>query len=360
MFDFVAHLFDTQGFPARWSCGAAWQQEPALGWLHIVSDLAIFGAYTAIPLVIAYFVLRRRDLPFPKIFWLFVIFIFACGTTHLISAIIFWKPIYRLDGLVKLITAIASWSTVAALVIATPKALRLPGLAIVNTELRHEVDERKQTESALRLSEQRLQENEERLRQALAERECLLTSERNARSEAERANRIKDEFLSVVSHELRTPLSAMLAYSQLLQVGQIPAEEVIETYRSIERNGHAQVQIIDDLLDMSRIMSGKIRLDVRAVQLSEVIEGAVATIRPAADAKGIRLQQVLDPRSGPVLGDFDRLQQVIRNLLSNAVKFTPKGGRVQVSLERVSATFILTFETALMPTGTREIEALAP
>ena len=337
MVDFFTRLFDTQGFPARWYCGAAWQQEPGLGWLHIVADLAIFGAYTTIPLVIAYFVLRCRDLPFPKIFWLFVIFIFACGTTHLVGAIIFWKPIYRFDGLVKLITAIASWLTVVALAAATPKALRLPGLAKLNAELTHEIEERKQTEVALRQGELRLQNNEERLRQALADREALLTSERNARSDAERAMQVKDEFLSIVSHELRTPLSAILAYVQLLQFGQISADEVTETYRAIERNGKAQVQIIDDLLDMSRIMSGRIRLDVRAVQLAEVIEAAIDTIRPAAESKGIRLQPVLDPRSGPVLGDFDRLQQVFRNLLSNAVKFTPKGGRIQIALERVNS-----------------------
>ena len=136
---------------------------------------------------------------------------------------------------------------------------------------------------------------------------------------------------------MRTPLSAILAYVQLLQFGQIPADEVADTYGAIERNGKVQVQIIDDLLDMSRIMSGKIRLEVRPVQLADVIEAAIDTIRPAAEAKGIRLQPVLDPRSGPVLGDFDRLQQVFRNLLSNAVKFTPKGGRVQISLERVNS-----------------------
>ena len=338
MFDFFVRLFDTEGFPARWNCGIVWQEEPALGWLHVFSDLAIFGAYTAIPAVIAFFVLRRRDdIPFPKIFWLFVIFIFACGTTHLIGAIIFWSPIYRFDGLVKLITAIVSWSTVAALVVAAPQALRLPGLAKLNDELSREVDERRNTEAALRESERRLQENEEQLRQALSDREMLLASERNARSEAERANRIKDEFLSIVSHELRTPLSAMLGYVQVLQTGQVPEGEVRECHQAIERNGRAQVQIIDDLLDMSRIIAGKIRLNVHVVQLSEAIGPAMDSIRPAAEAKGIRLQQLLDPQAAPVLGDVDRLQQVFRNLLSNAVKFTPSGGQIRMAVERVKS-----------------------
>ncbi|HEY2827039.1 MAG TPA: ATP-binding protein [Pirellulales bacterium] len=335
--DFFTNLFNTQGFPARWYCGAAWTEEPGLGWLHIISDIAIFGAYTAIPLVIAYFVLRRRDIPFPKIFWLFVIFIFACGTTHLIEAIIFWKPIYRFDGLVKLITAVASWSTVLALGLVTPKALRLPGLAKLNAELTREVEDRKRTETALRQSEQRLQEQEDKLRRALTEREELLKNEQMARGEAEQANRMKDEFLSVVSHELRTPLSAILGYAQLLRGGYIEPKAVSESLEAIERNGRAQVQIIDDLLDMSRIVSGKIRLDVRTVQLPEVIEAAIGALRPAADAKGIRVQKVLDPRAGPILGDFDRLRQVFCNLLSNAVKFTPKQGRIQISLERVNS-----------------------
>jgi signal transduction histidine kinase len=332
---FLSRLFDTEGFPQRWYCGSGWADEPGLGWLHIVSDLAIFAAYTAIPLVIAFFVLRRKDVPFPRIFWLFVAFIFACGTTHLIEAIIFWHPVYRLAGVVKLLTAVASWSTVVALAFVAPKALRLPGLAKLNTELSREVEERKRTEAALRESERQLKVKE-------AEREELLASERAARGDAERANRLKDEFLSVVSHELRTPLSSMLGYAQLIRSGAVEPKDLPESLAAIERNGRAQVQIIDDLLDMSRIISGKIRLDVRSLHVADVVETALNTIRPAAEAKGIHLQQVLDPRTGPVLGDFDRLQQVLWNLLSNAVKFTPKGGRIQVSLERVNSHIELT------------------
>ena len=113
MFDFLLHLFDSTGFTSRWECDA-WTA--AHGWLHILSDLAIWAAYFTIPCILAYFVVRRRDVPFPIVFWLFGASILACGTTHLLEAIIFWAPIYRLAGVIKLFTAIVSWGTVAALV----------------------------------------------------------------------------------------------------------------------------------------------------------------------------------------------------------------------------------------------------
>jgi branched-subunit amino acid ABC-type transport system permease component len=132
MANVIAELFDTSGFPARWHCGI-WSD--ALGWLHIGSDVAIFGAYIAIPVVLAYFVVRKPDIPFPKIFWLFVAFIFSCGFGHLLEAIIFWHPVYRLAGVVKLVTAIVSWGTVVALVLVVPLALKFPGLAKLNADL---------------------------------------------------------------------------------------------------------------------------------------------------------------------------------------------------------------------------------
>jgi hypothetical protein len=132
MSNYIAELFDTSGFPARWHCGI-WSD--ALGWLHIGSDLAIFGAYLAIPVVLMYFVLRKPDIPFPKIFWLFGIFILSCGFGHLLEAVIFWHPVYRFAGAMKLVTATASWATVLALIAITPKALQFPGLARLNQEL---------------------------------------------------------------------------------------------------------------------------------------------------------------------------------------------------------------------------------
>jgi signal transduction histidine kinase/ActR/RegA family two-component response regulator len=169
------------------------------------------------------------------------------------------------------------------------------------------------------------------------DRERLLESERAARTELERANQMKDEFLATLSHELRNPLNAILGWAQILNNGQLPAEDVAEGIEVIERNARAQAQIIEDLLDMSRIISGKIRLDVQRVDLAAVVRAAIETIKPAADAKGIRLRAVLDPIASPISGDPNRLQQVFWNLLSNAVKFTPRGGAVQIVLERVNS-----------------------
>lgn len=174
-------------------------------------------------------------------------------------------------------------------------------------------------------------------RRAEEERDQLLTSERAARTEAERASQMKDEFLATLSHELRTPLNAILGWAQLLRSGVMDADEVAQGLDTIERNARVQTQIIEDLLDMSRIISGKLRLDVQPVDIPPVIEAALETVRPAAEAKGIRLQKILDPLTSPVMGDPNRLQQIIWNLLSNAIKFTPKGGRVQVILERVNS-----------------------
>jgi len=147
---FFLHLFDTDGFPARWYCGSAWQEEPGVGWLHIVSDFAIFGAYLMIPVVLAYFLMRRRDLPFPKLIALFALFIVSCGLGHLVEAIIFWEPVYRLSGLVKAVTAIVSWGTVVALVPMIPRILDLPNLEKMNAQLEAEIAERRRAEILLR------------------------------------------------------------------------------------------------------------------------------------------------------------------------------------------------------------------
>jgi PAS domain S-box-containing protein len=178
---------------------------------------------------------------------------------------------------------------------------------------------------------------QEELHHLAAERQSLLDAERVARREAEHASRMKDEFLTTLSHELRTPLNAILGWSQMLRRGPLDDEDFTQGIATIERNARAQAQIIEDLLDMSRIVSGKVRLEVQRIDLSPIVQAAVDTVKPAAEAKNVRLQVVLDPLAGPVSGDPNRLQQVLWNLLTNAVKFTPKGGRIQVLLERVDS-----------------------
>jgi signal transduction histidine kinase len=177
----------------------------------------------------------------------------------------------------------------------------------------------------------------EAAQQAAQERELLLASERAARSEAERMSSMKDEFLTTLSHELRTPLGAILGWSQILRRGTRNEADLNKGLETIERNARGQAQLIEDLLDMSRITAGKVRLDVQVVELSDLIETSVETVRPTAEAKGIQLAVVLDPCAGAVSGDPGRLQQIIWNLLSNAIKFTPKHGQVQVTLARVDS-----------------------
>jgi PAS domain S-box-containing protein len=429
--------------------------EPGLIALHLVADSLIALSYYSIPIGLVYFVRKRRDIAFNWIFVMFAAFILACGTTHLFGVWAIWQPIYRLDGIVKLITAVLSVATAIVLWPLIPRALALPSpqqlegrvsqrtteLAQANDALRGEMTARAAAEEAnarlaalvaysddaiigktlegvitswnkgaerifghtaaeaigqpisilippdraqeevsilARLGQGGLIEHSETVRltkdgrridvsvtispikdaagkiigaskiarditdrrRAEKEREKLLKSEQAARSEAEHASRMKDEFLATLSHELRTPLNAIYGWSQLLRRhnhSNSNDAELMEGLEVIERNTKLQTQLIEDLLDMSRIISGKIRLDVQEVNLAAILNEVIQSISPAANAKGIRVQAMLDPLAGPVTGDPGRLQQVFWNLLNNAIKFTPKRGSVQVHLERVNS-----------------------
>jgi len=191
----------------------------------------------------------------------------------------------------------------------------------------------------------------------------LFESAQRARGEAERlyqeaqeSSRLKDEFLATVSHELRTPLTAILGWAHMLRRGDFDKDSARRALDTVERNARAQAQLIDDLLDVSRIITGKLRIDVRPVDPNSFIEAAVEAVRPAAEAKGVRLQKVLDTGPASVSGDPVRLQQVVWNLLSNAIKFTPRGGRVQVRLERVNSHV----EVAVSDTGAGIVPEFLP
>jgi signal transduction histidine kinase/ActR/RegA family two-component response regulator len=190
---------------------------------------------------------------------------------------------------------------------------RTEELARTNADLRIEIVERRRVEE---------------------ERAELLAREQEARKAAEAANRLKDDFLTTVSHELRTPLTAIVGWTEMLREGALDAVSTERALQTIERNAKAQVNLVNDLLDASRIVTGKLQLEVRPVELITIVEAAVDTLRPAVEAKEIRLQMVLQPWVGPFSGDQSRLQQIISNLISNAIKFTPPDGLIEVRLEK--------------------------
>jgi PAS domain S-box-containing protein len=228
-----------------------------------------------------------------------------------ISAQTFEKRYIRKDG-----SEMWSWTTVTLLEDAQGQPLRFIGVI-------EDIGVRKREERAL--------QDEARIRKT------LLDSERAARNAAERMSEMKGDFLATLSHELRTPLNAIVGWAQILRTRPSNAEQLAKGLETIERNARVQAQLIEDLLDMSRITSGKLRLNIQRLHPASVVEAAIETVRTAADAKGIRLEQFIDPAAGPISGDPGRLQQVMWNLLSNAIKFTPRGGKVQILLQRVNS-----------------------
>jgi PAS domain S-box-containing protein len=178
----------------------------------------------------------------------------------------------------------------------------------------------------------------------ITEHTQALAAEHEARREAEDANRAKDEFLATISHELRTPLTAIVGWAQILRAGSLSEEDCEKALASIERNARAQAQLISDLLDVSRIVTGKLHLELRPLMPVQVVEAALDTVRPTASAKGVELAAELDRGVGMVAGDAHRLQQVVWNLLANAIKFTPRGGRVRVRLAREAEHVVMAVE----------------
>ena len=320
--------------------GHCYLWKPGLVWLHLTSDLLTTLAYYLVAVAIVYFTNQRNDLPAHTVMLLVgFFFIFAlCGTTHLMEVVTLWHPIYWVSGLIKAVTGAWSFYTFTFLLIPLiPVALDTPSpaqLALTNQEL----EESRHRIQAINVElEQRVQERTAQLEASNRTKDELLMREQIIRAEAEGANRAKDEFLSILSHELRTPLNAILGWSAMLRQRTLSEDKVLRALETIERNAKSQAQLIEDILDISRIITGKLRLQVRPVNLVPVIESAIESVRLAAEAKSIRLQSRIDSEAGPLLGDAARLQQVVWNLLSNALKFTPKDGRVEIRLERVNS-----------------------
>jgi signal transduction histidine kinase/CheY-like chemotaxis protein len=291
-----------EGYLPRGEC-YLWQ--PPLVLLHAVSDAAIAAAFVSISVTLAYLVRgARSDIPFDWMILAFGGFIIACGATHAMEVWTLWRGNYWFSGGIKLFTAAVSVTTAIAL---PPLVPRIQALVRADSLAR---------DRELRLVEERA---------VRAEIEA-------ARAEAEEANRAKDQFLATISHELRNPLSPILAWARMLRLGQVDPQKTRRAVEVIERNAAMLAQLIDDLLDVSRIVSGKLRLDMRPMELAPILEATVEAVRPAAEARQVELHASLDATHARILGDPARLQQVAWNLLTNAVKFTARGGRIDVSL----------------------------
>jgi signal transduction histidine kinase/CheY-like chemotaxis protein len=305
MNDFFTKFFDTSDFPARWNCGN-WSD--FLGWLHVLSDVAIFAAYFAIPAVLIFFVRKRDDFPFSNLFWLFGGFILACGTTHLIEAIIFWNPIYRVAGAMKLFTAVISWATVIVLVRYTPQILHLPSLAATNERLR-------ESEAA-----------------ALA------------------ASQSKSEFLANMSHEIRTPMAAILGYADVL-LGHLKDPDNRNCVMIMKRNGEHLLGLINDILDLSRIEAGKLDIDLQQCKLPQLVADIQSLMQVRATEKKLAFHvefEGLVPQT--IQTDPTRLRQVLINLIGNAIKFTAEG-EVRLRVKLVGSADPPVVEFAIIDTG---------
>ncbi|MBB3054812.1 sensor histidine kinase [Mucilaginibacter gotjawali] len=300
--DFFTKILSTSDWPARWHCGT-WSDFH--GWLYILSDLSIWAAYFAIPVLLYRIVHKRRDLPFLKIFWLFIAFILLCGTTHLLDAMIFWWPAYRLSALIKLATGLVSIVTVFALYKIVPLINNLRTLA----QLEAQIDERKKAEQEAR--------HQQVLKQA--------TEELMAK---------KDEFMSIASHELKTPITSVKASLQLLQRMAAKDEALQQTLPFVNKAAKQVdklTDIIHDLLDVTRIQAGKLELNRTEFNLADLVKECVEQCEPERYDKKIKItgdEQIL------VNADRNRIEQVIINLLTNALKYSPKDDKITISIER--------------------------
>ncbi|MEO7336045.1 MAG: ATP-binding protein [Caldimonas sp.] len=311
--------------------GYCFTWNPALLWSHVLSDSLIGTAYVSIPLTLLHLVRKRSDIRFNWIVVLFALFIVSCGATHWIEVWTVWHPDYWLSANVKMITAVASVLTAVALVRLVPMILAIPTLAALTTAkeaLESEVITRRRVEQALLLEraelERRVLERTEDLARATGAAEA-------AHAAAEEANKLKDRFLAKVSHELRTPLQSTLSWAQVLQRAGGDRDQAAHAAGRIVHNVRSQARLIDDLLDISRILSGKLGLQTVPADGFALIGKAVDVVRSGAAARAVEIEVTTDGApAAPMQTDAVRFEQVVWNLVSNAVQASPDAGRVSV------------------------------
>ena len=297
--DFFSKIFNTADWPARWHCGN-WSDFH--GWLYILSDVSIWAAYFAIPFLLFRILKERKDIPFSRIFWLFIAFIMLCGTTHLLDAIIFWWPAYRLSALIRLATGIVSIFTVYALYKIIPIIHKLRTL----DQLEAEIEERKKAEQQAR--------HQQLLKQT-----------------AEQLMMKKDEFMSIASHELKTPITSVKASLQLLQRMADKNEALAQVSPFVDKAAkqvNKLTGLINDLLDVTRIQAGKLELTTTDFNLNAMVNECVEYCQVEDNKHAVKIEG--DPKL-MVHADRNRLEQVLCNLLTNAFKYSPKNEEVTVT-----------------------------
>ncbi|PQO41743.1 hypothetical protein C5Y97_03215 [Blastopirellula marina] len=312
IWQFFTNLFNTDGFPARWYCGSVWREEPEVGWLHILSDLATFGAYLAIPILLVVFLWRRRDFPFPKLVGLFALFIVSCGLVHLVEAIIFWQPIYRFSGLLKLITAVVSCATVFALVPVIPRILKLPDLEKLNAQMEAEIAERKRAERNLRKHMKQL----------------------------ERSNQELDEFAYIASHDLRSPLQGVKNLASWIRddnEGKLP-EDSVRHIELMQQRILRMENLLDDLLQYSRI--GRTNQEIQEVDTGKLIISIVDSLQCPTS------MQIEIGSEMPVFNTMKvPLDLTLRNLVQNAIKHHDReDGHIRITSQDAGAFYEFTVQ----------------
>jgi signal transduction histidine kinase len=312
------HALFTQAFapPHFVPHGQCLLWDPPLLWLNVVSDSIVAIAYYSIPLLLIYFVSKRRDLPFRGIFWMFSIFILSCGTTHALDVLTIWYPAYWAAGAAKAMTAIASLVCAVALIPLVPRALAIPTrsrLEDMNRELEREVAECKRD---------------------ISDRKRAQAELARTRDEALEASRLKSAFVANISHELRTPLNGIIGFSQLLYAGYIapPSAEYKQSIADILSSARHLLSLINDVLDLAKVETGKMEFTPEPIEPAALVEEVRSVVRGIAAQKNIRIEAAVAPQLGQLVLDCARLRQVLYNYLSNAIKFSGDGARVAIRM----------------------------